>query len=213
MEMDRLAGRYVGDRAQQYDGRRTAERKWQVEQAIVERLLQGLPQGASLLDIPVGTGRFLPLYERLGLAATGMDVSPDMLAQARARGTTVPLRLSDIRRIEAADAEYDCALCIRFLNWIDTDAFRAAVNELSRVSRAHVILGVRFYPVTGLGGARKLRQLWTRWRGPSQGPIVVHEQASVYAAFREAGVAIRAAECVEHAPDGTDYYIYHLVRG
>jgi SAM-dependent methyltransferase len=212
MDMDRLAARYTGARAQQYSDRRTQEPKWQAEQRIVEHLLRTLPSGATLVDIPVGTGRFLPLYERLGIAAIGMDVSPDMLAQARTQSSSARLRLSDIRRIEAADGEYDCALCVRFLNWIDASAFRAAVKELVRVSRGHVILGVRFYPVAGVRGTRRLRQLWTRWRGPTQGPIVVHEEAAVQGTFREAGLTIRAAECVEQASDGTDYYIYDLTR-
>lgn len=208
-----LDRRYTGAAAQQYDAKRTGTLKWQTEQAIVERMLSGLPAGSSLVDIPVGTGRFLGLYRQLGIVATGMDVSADMLARAREKGTGVPLRLCDIRHISAADGEYDCALCVRFLNWVDGDGLRAAIRELARVSRRHVVLGVRFYaPPSGMALRRRIRQRWARWQPRTDGQLVIHEHAAVQDAFRQAGLAPQSASWVEQSPDGTDYQIFHLTR-
>lgn len=212
-DFQRLTRRYTGDTAQHYDARRSGSAKWQAEQAIVERLLSRLAAGASLVDIPVGTGRFLRLYRQLGLAATGMDVSDDMLARAREKHTDLPLRRGDIRAIDAADGAYDCALCIRFLNWIDTEPFEAVIRELARVSRRHVIVGVRsFAPSSRLTLRRRLRQRWTRRQPHVEGQIVVHDHDAVHAAFHAARLIVESASCVERSPDGTDYEIYHLTK-
>ncbi len=212
-DFDGLTDRYTGATALHYDARRTGTLKWQTEQAIVERLLGTLPEGASVVDIPVGTGRFLPLYRKLGLAATGMDVSADMLARAREKGTGLPLRLSDIRHIAASDGEYDCALCIRFLNWVDDDGLRAAVRELARVSRQHVIAGVRSYaPLSRLTLRRRIRQQWARWQPRAAGALVVHDHAVVLDAFRQAHLAVESTSLIERSPDGTDYEVFHLRR-
>lgn len=49
-----------------------------------------LPAGGSLLELGAGTGRIaIPLAER-GLAVTGLDIAPSMLAQAEARRAALP---------------------------------------------------------------------------------------------------------------------------
>jgi SAM-dependent methyltransferase len=59
---------------------------WCSEAVAVERnLLQSL-QG-PVLDIGCGPGRMLSAARSLGLSAMGIDVSPDAVALARARGT------------------------------------------------------------------------------------------------------------------------------
>lgn len=212
-DFQRLTQQYTGTVAQQYDARRTGTVKWQREQAIVERLLSGFPPGSSLVDIPVGTGRFLPLYEQFRINATGMDVSVDMLARAREKNADMALRVSDIRHISAGDGEYDCALCVRFLNWVDAAGLAAAVGELARVSRQHVILSVRHYALpAGMSLKRRVRQRWARRQVRAEGQIVVHDFDTVQDAFRRAGLRIESAAPVEQSPDGTDYCIYDLTR-
>jgi ubiquinone/menaquinone biosynthesis C-methylase UbiE len=64
----RGGGRYVADKE---------------ETTIREIIAQmRLPAGASALDCPTGTGRFLPLLQTLGLAPTAVDISPAMLELA-----------------------------------------------------------------------------------------------------------------------------------
>lgn len=212
-DFDGLTTRYTGPVAQQYDARRAGTAKWQKEQDLVERILRQLPPGSSVVDIPVGTGRFLPVYRQLGIAATGMDVSPDMLARAREKCGEAALRLSDIRRIDASDGEYDAAVCVRFLNWVDAAALTAAVGELARVSRQHVVLSVRCHvPVPRTSLYRRFRQQWARRRQPRQGQLIVHDRPIVQEAFRRAGLLVVSAERVEASPSGSEYCIYHLTR-
>ena len=116
MEFTRLAKRYRGGAADRYDSDREQTGKWALEQAAVETLLSVLPAGLSVVDIPVGTGRFIDLYQKLGLVATGIDVSTDMLGRAeeKARRMDAPIVLQqgDIRAISAPDGAFDLAVCV-----------------------------------------------------------------------------------------------------
>jgi hypothetical protein len=144
-----------------------------------------------------------------------------MLAEAAARaarlGAEVALREGDIRRLGLADASVDAAVCIRFLNWVDTSALPAVLGELARVSRRYVIAGLRHHvPALRLlaaphGLGRLARQLRARLRhARGQAPLIVHPQRQVLAAFRAQGLAVRAEAPVESSRDGSEYRIYLL---
>jgi SAM-dependent methyltransferase len=50
----------------------------------------GLKAGASLLDVGCGAGRYARAFAARGLRVTGVDLSPDMLEEARARSPNLP---------------------------------------------------------------------------------------------------------------------------
>jgi len=132
------------------------------EQRLVEALLMTCQlQGGSLLDVPCGYGRFTALFARLGITATGADVSSDMVRLAREN--QVPSGSSrwlhaDIFALPFADAAFDCALSIRLLHHRFSDDERVRMlRELARVSRRFVLLS--FYLST------PLHNLARHWRG------------------------------------------------
>ena len=51
------AGKYYGAVASGYDAKRIENPKWQIEQAAIESMLDDLPKGSWVLDVPCGTGR------------------------------------------------------------------------------------------------------------------------------------------------------------
>ena len=59
------------------------------------RLLRTVPAGGTVLDAPCGTGRYFPMVAAAGLRVAGVDQSPGMLAQARARGIAYSLERTD----------------------------------------------------------------------------------------------------------------------
>jgi len=71
----------------------------------VARLIDvlGLPAGARILDVPCGQGRHAHLLAEAGYDVDGLDLSRDLLARAKARGTGKTLRYvrGDMRRLPA----------------------------------------------------------------------------------------------------------------
>jgi hypothetical protein len=46
-----------------------------------------------------------------------------------------------LKGLDYPGSNFDCAICLRFLNWLDGDDMEVAVKELCRLSR-NVIVGV-----------------------------------------------------------------------
>src|SRR3990167_10578880 len=108
------ASKYNGEIAKGYDAKREDSEKWKAEDRIVREMLSDLPRGTSVLDVPVGTGRFIPLYEELGFRVLGLDISDDMLREAsqKAKSDDTFLRFGDARNLDLPDKSYDVAICI-----------------------------------------------------------------------------------------------------
>jgi ubiquinone/menaquinone biosynthesis C-methylase UbiE len=89
------------------------------------------------LEIAVGSGRNIGLYPQ-GARVTAVELSPEMLALARARadrlGKPVDLRLGDAQQLDFADASFDTVLITFALCTIPDD--RAAAAEAFRVLRS-----------------------------------------------------------------------------
>lgn len=66
---------------------------------IIELL--GLPAAARVLDVPCGQGRHAHLLAEAGFIVDGLDLSRELLARARARGTAATLRYrrGDMRKL------------------------------------------------------------------------------------------------------------------
>jgi ubiquinone/menaquinone biosynthesis C-methylase UbiE len=223
MHVDELATRYYGNTALQYDAKRARTAQWDREQSGLATILGTLDRGSTIVDIPVGTGRFLEIYAQHGLRATGLDVSTDMLQQARSKATslglTIDLRKSDIRNINAADDAFDAALCVRFLNWVNLAGLDAAIGQLARVARSSVLCAIRHYAPLGdlnvqtrRGAMRLAKQVVTRIRKRFTGKdgLVFHEKREIAGVLAKHRLEVVSATCIEHRSDGTDYYVYHL---
>ena len=132
------------------------------ERHIVEALLKRCQlQGGSVLDVPCGYGRFTALFARLGMTATGADVSDVMVSLARdnqvpsGRGRWLA---ADICHLPFADGMFDCAFSIRLLHHRYSHDVRVRMlRELARVSRRFVVIS--FYLAT------PLHTLARSWRG------------------------------------------------
>jgi ubiquinone/menaquinone biosynthesis C-methylase UbiE len=125
-------------------GERYATERWsraahrERDPALVRALLASrLTQGARVLDVPCGTGRLQAALAELG-HVTGVDVSREMLAQAR---TVAAGRLAraDVERLPFADDAFEAVVCCRLLHHLRTRAeLTRATRELVRVSSTWV---------------------------------------------------------------------------
>ncbi|MGV8839891.1 MAG: class I SAM-dependent methyltransferase [Bauldia sp.] len=214
MERRELSKAYTGAVAADYEDRRSQSGKWQAENETVRGLLADLTRGGSILDVPVGTGRFLGLYREAGLAPVGADVSSDMLREAaKASEAPIPLLAASIFALPFRSGGFDAALCIRLLNWLSASDLRLAVAELARVSRRHVIVGIRSHArKAGLVDALFGRRSPAPRAAGSTNAITVHDKADIAGAFRAADLAVVRETVVPHGRPGTDYVFYLLRR-
>lgn len=131
---------YTSDVAHSYDSDREVEDIWQIEQKYIEKEVNDFTKDAKLLDIPIGTGRFIPVYERRGIQVLGVDISSDMLAEAFKKKTSdsISLELGDARNIRAGNQSFDYVVCWRLLHLLPDDILPVVIHEMSRVTAGRI---------------------------------------------------------------------------
>ena len=114
-----------------------------------------------LLDVGVGTGCNMPFYPK-GQPAFGIDLSPGMLAQARARaealGIDVQLRPMDLLHLDFPDASFDTVAATFVLLCLPDEAQLPALRELARVVRPDGRVLILDYH----GPSTRRAQLWVK---------------------------------------------------
>jgi ubiquinone/menaquinone biosynthesis C-methylase UbiE len=100
-----------------------------LEQPVVWSMVDHLPPG-RVLDAACGTGRHAGFLAGLGHTVTGVDLSPDMLAVARANVPGASFLEGDLVALPVDDAAFDLVVCGLALAHVADLA--AAVRELSR---------------------------------------------------------------------------------
>jgi ubiquinone/menaquinone biosynthesis C-methylase UbiE len=158
------ARKYTGSVATGYDAKRTESPKWHAEQAILEGIIDALPNGSRILDVPVGTGRLIPAYERNDHQWVGIDLSTDMLDESAAKVTKPELALmlqcdvTKLDHIKFSD-NFDCAFMIRLTRWLNPEQRTIALKQLQRVSRRKIVFTARIanhpyaYPLEAIEAA------------------------------------------------------------
>ena len=118
-----------------------------------------LARDRDVLEVGCGTGLVLDRVARLARRAEGVDLSPGMLAHARARGLSV--REGDATALPFEDASFDVVYAFKVLAHVP--AIDRALAEMFRVVRpgGHVLVEVynrrslRFVS-RAIGGARRI---------------------------------------------------------
>jgi len=140
------AGKYVGQIAATYDKRREDTEKWRIEQMVLESWLSEIPEGSTILDAPLGTGRFLETYARRKFVVYGLDRSPDMLNEAAKKvpaGFSIKIGQGNVLACGLPDKSVDASLNIRITRWLSPDECKALMREMQRVARHKIIWTAR----------------------------------------------------------------------
>ena len=124
------------------------------ERAVAEL---GVRSGDVCLDAACGTGRALPvLRAATGPAGTvvGLDLTPEMLTEARRRGRDAVAQLlgGDVTRLPFADAAFDVVFASGLVSHLPDPV--AGLRELGRVAAGGGRLGL-FHPVGRAALARR----------------------------------------------------------
>ena len=147
MNVREFKTRYAGPGIKDYVSKREETPQWINETKIVGELLSRFPS-KSVVDVPVGTGRFMQFYAKNQNKVIGLDVSPDMLEQARAEAkrhnVKAPrIELADIFELDPARYSADVAVCLRFLNHLESDWVPKALKSLAAMASEAVIASIR----------------------------------------------------------------------
>jgi ubiquinone/menaquinone biosynthesis C-methylase UbiE len=137
--------KYDAQVAESYDQDRRNEDHWQTEQLFVETETAKGRLG-RVLDLPVGTGRFLQYYKSAD-EIFGVDISPHMLEMATRRldELTIPrarLIVGDALSLPYEDSYFDTVVCFRLAHLLPPEVLPKLFLELARVSRGRILLQV-----------------------------------------------------------------------
>ncbi len=100
-------------------------------------------RGEHGLDVGCGTGSYTAWLAEERLAVTGLDRDPAMLAATRAKAPEARLVEGDVTELPFAEDEFDLAVAVTLLCFLDAVERRAAACELVRVVRpgGRVVVG------------------------------------------------------------------------
>ena len=71
--------KYKGEIAATYLEKRAHKPGWHLENLALASFISSMPSGFKVLDVPFGTGRFMPIYTAKQGQLTGVDISEEML--------------------------------------------------------------------------------------------------------------------------------------
>lgn len=132
----------AGYDAARFRGLRGAVVNW-LEQRLLMRAMAGVPKGARVLDLPVGTGRMARRLAAEGYRPLGGDVSAPMLrfaaGLAREASRRHDLVRADAEALPLADDAVDVVVCFRLLSHPPREARQHILREMARVARGRVI--------------------------------------------------------------------------
>jgi SAM-dependent methyltransferase len=106
---------------------RTARRDWKLDEraAFLDRLR--VAEAKTLLEVGAGTGQDSAWFQGEGLAVTAVDLSPEMVARAAAKGVSAHVR--DVLHLSFPEASFDAVYSLNALLHVPNadldDALRA----------------------------------------------------------------------------------------
>jgi ubiquinone/menaquinone biosynthesis C-methylase UbiE len=142
------AAKYHGGVADGYVARRASQPTWAWEQDEVRRYVASRPSPVEVLDVPVGSGRYVPIYLDAGWTVHGCDISADMVAAAERelgdRFADCHMVVAPAEHMPLDDGSIDVIISGRFIQWLpELSAVDAVVAELARVGRGEALVQLR----------------------------------------------------------------------
>lgn len=152
VSIESTSRKYHGRKAETYESVRTKQIRWGLENDEVRRMLE-MVKPTTVLDVPVGTGRFIPMYVYVKTKVViGVDISDEMLNQAQEKATRavrrnrIAIYLKNRDVLKMAIDPVDVSVCVRFLDLIEEDAMQKVMRKLMRCSTRAIICTIRLGP-------------------------------------------------------------------
>jgi ubiquinone/menaquinone biosynthesis C-methylase UbiE len=208
-------GGYLGGVAEQYEAVRAQQRAWHREHQLVEHWCATVAPRSTLLDIPCGTGRLLPICQQYGLRVVGADLSADMMRRIPSGRLALDscggLAACDAAQLPFPDGSFDYVVSLRLFHLeIDLQIQKRMLREFLRVARRglllHVVmtgrppyeraadLALRAFRLRRQLPGRLMRKLTRgagRTRGDSRTIVRRWPYVDLHAAVQDAGFVVR----------------------
>lgn len=196
-----------------YESVRASKAAWQREQSVVEEVLRDeVTDVRTCLDVPTGTGRFLPVYGSLGWEVTAMDISSAMLDESRAKAASVGLdatfREGSVFELPFDDGSFDLVVCYRLLNWFNRRDTNRALAELARVSRRWIVVSERHQLIAPRAAASAVKSTIMRFRG--QRASYGYPEVLFTRQFDRLGLTVRRRDVVGNHPNVMEHITWLL---
>jgi len=142
--------RYSSRGARRYESRRHGAR-WAAEARAFE-YFYGKVNPRSVLDCPVGTGRWFDVYRGNGATVHGIDISENMLSEATKKAP--PNGRIRLERADVLDSsgpsplgrDYDLIVCSRFVYWLRPLELSIMLQKFHATGAPHLLAGAKVAP-------------------------------------------------------------------
>lgn len=208
--MKKARDKYFGEVAANYDACRTKKAHWAKEQDVVRAWLHTLPKGASIGDVPFGTGRFARFYAERGLDVRGADISPDMLNAAREKlGDIYPLDVAPADALPWPDKSVDYLISHRFVKWLPNEKELVKVlKEFARVTRKEMLIQVKLAKNKKRSLRDRVMRKWRLWRSGRIKTLQITD-GGFTEAVRKSGLAMKSVSRHPEIGKRITYYVLH----
>ncbi len=129
-----LAECYWKEEAWDYDEGRVKDPRrkiiFEIQKEITSSFLKSAGKN-NILDVACGTGRFFPLYAPRKIY--GVDISRDMLNEARKKKLAKELKLADAENLPFKDNTFDAVITSQFV--MHTPYYEKIIKEMTRVAK------------------------------------------------------------------------------
>ena len=217
--------KYGADEAADYEELRKKEALWWQEEQFIADYFAG-HQPRSILDAPVGTGRFLSHYANAE-EVIGTDISEQMLAEsarklADTRLAHVVLQRGDIFKLDFPANHFNLTICWRFAHLVPAELLGNALRELGRVTQGSILLQTYVGRPAWQRKLTSLRRLpgklLRRMTGNSPPALpwghiraYFHTHETIAAKIAEAGLIIEQQTAIGPYDD-SQVYVYQLAK-
>jgi SAM-dependent methyltransferase len=157
-----------------------------LDRALLRALVEMAGSSGEYADIGCGPGHVSRFLADLGVSVSGIDLSPAMIARARADVPGVRFETGDMTALECADGSFDVIVAFYSIIHLDDDLISAACREFARVLRQGGRAMVSFHEGEGS------RHVSEWWGEAVDLDFRFLSQATVSSRLTEAGLPIEA---------------------
>ncbi|MBB4303853.1 SAM-dependent methyltransferase [Rhodobium orientis] len=222
MTTAKIEDRYYGSVVSEYDQARAKTERWWLEDAAVRKYLEN-HKNASVLDLPVGTGRFMSAYKALEMKLNAVDVSDAMLNRAREFAQELDYQdgtfaTGDALKPQPPEFESDVGVCMRFLNWLARPNAEMAFMNIAAASKRAMIFGVTYIDESKFEGKERARieknlaNAHTKPVAEGLPPNGAHSMVLLREWIEKAGFEIRDETLIFETKNRVENKVFYLIR-